>query len=93
MQQSLVQFITQCATLSFIPGVDVWSALQKPPVSPPGTICDIQNGKKYREMSEFTSKGNLTLVVNTDGVQLFKSSSVSMWPIWIIINELPVSMR
>ena len=54
---------------------------------------DIYGGRKYRELKEFTSRGNLTLVVNTDGIQLFKSSTVSMWPIWIVINELPVSLR
>lgn len=54
---------------------------------------DISGGKKYMEMKDFVSDGNLTLVANTDGVQLFKSSSVSMWPVWIIINELPPGMR
>lgn len=56
-------------------------------------IRDIHDGRKYRELHEFVSQENLTLTVNTDGVALFKSSSVSMWPIWILINELPVSMR
>lgn len=54
---------------------------------------DIHDGRKYKELKDFTSQGNLTLVVNTDGIQLFKSSTVSMWPIWILINELPVSLR
>lgn len=54
---------------------------------------DVYGGEKYRELKEFTAQGNLTLTANTDGVQLFKSSTVSMWPIWIHINELPITMR
>ena len=57
------------------------------------TMRDIYDGQKYRELNEFTSKGNLTMLLNTDGVQLFKSSSMSMWPIWLVINELPFTMR
>ena len=41
---------------------------------------DTSGGKKYEEMKEFVYNGNLTMVANTDGVQLFQSSSVSMWP-------------
>lgn len=54
---------------------------------------DVYGGEKYQELKEFTAQGNLTLTANTDGVQLFKSSTVSMWPIWILINELPITMR
>ena len=54
-------------------------------------IRDIQHGEKYREVGSFLSHlGNLTLLMNTDGVQIFKSSSVSIWPIWVVINELVV---
>lgn len=69
----------------------VWEALQsqRSSAASPG-IRDICGGK---ELEPFTSQGNLTLVMNTDGVQLFKSSTVSMWPIWIMINELPVTLR
>lgn len=69
----------------------VWSAIQHQQQHE--VIKDIHGGKKYKELQEFTSQRNLTLSVNTDGVQLFKSSTVSMWPIWIIINELPISLR
>lgn len=60
---------------------------------PSPVIRDITDGRKYKELKEFTSQGNVTLTVNTDGVQLFKSSTVSMWPIWVMINELPLPMR
>lgn len=55
---------------------------------------DVCDGRMYQQhFSSFTSEGNVTLMVNTDGMQLFKSSSVAMWPIWATINELPVKMR
>ena len=31
--------------------------------------------------------------MNTDGVAIFKSSKVSMWPVYLLINELPLSDR
>lgn len=75
------------------PDPEVWKAVKTQCVSSSSAICDIHGGRKYRELQQFVSQGNLTLTVNTDGVALFKSSSVSMWPIWILINELPISMR
>ena len=73
----------------------MWAALQTKNVfsDQPSMIQDICDGRKYRELGQFINEGNLTLTVNTDGVQLFKSSSVSMWPIWVIINELPMCVR
>ena len=73
----------------------IWDALQtRSCTSIADTVMeDIHQGKKYKELEEFTSCGNLTLLVNTDGVQLFRSSTVSMWPVWLAINELPISMR
>ena len=56
-------------------------------------ITDVYQGQKYRELESFTSEGNVTLAVNTDGVQLLKSSNVAMWLIWAVINELPKTMR
>jgi hypothetical protein len=32
-------------------------------------------------------------VWNTDGVPIFKSSGFSIWPIFLIINELPYHLR
>lgn len=72
----------------------VWEALHEiGEDSASAVVKDVHGGLKYKELKRFTSLKNLTLTVNTDGVQLFKSSTVSMWPIWILINELPVIMR
>ena len=37
-----------------------------------------------------TSPTNITLLMNTDGAQVFHSSTVSMWPVF---NELPSHIR
>ena len=35
----------------------------------------------------------LSLLMNSDGVDVFKSSKFSMWPVLFMINELPFSER
>ena len=66
----------------------MWKILQeRKSITQTDQIYDITSGRKYQEMRSFTSEPtNVTLLMNTDGVQLFKSSSVSMWPIWIVIG-------
>ena len=41
-------------------------------------------------LSEFN---NLSLLFNTDGVPVFKSSGFSVWPLHLVINELPFGTR
>ena len=41
----------------------------------------------------FNSKNNLALSLNTDGVPLYKSSSWSLWPVFLSILNLPASIR
>ena len=41
----------------------------------------------------FADKQNLALVLNTDGVPLYKSSLVSIWPVYIAILNLPAHLR
>ena len=36
---------------------------------------------------------HISLTMNTDGVPVYNSSSVSLWPIFFIINDLPPSER
>lgn len=58
-------------------------------------IEDIYDGGHYRNLfSEInTSITNLSFVFNTDGVPAFKSSNTSVWPIFLMVNELPYRMR
>ena len=63
----------------------------------PGALEDIYDGKLY---TRYSSKGgfldspdNISLMWFTDGVPLFKSSKVSIWPLFLAINELPIQER
>ena len=40
-----------------------------------------------------SDKNNLSLTWNVDGVPLFKSSKFSLWPFYLVVNELPIKLR
>lgn len=56
-----------------------------------GHYSDITSGQFYSSLDK--NKHDITLSLNTDGVPLFKSSSSTIWPIQLVINELPYSIR
>lgn len=60
-------------------------------------IEDIYDGKLYKEHSRpnhiLSFRENISLLWNTDGIPVFKSSTFSIWPIYFIINELPYKLR
>ena len=55
-------------------------------------IEDVYDGRIYKKLVQkgiLQSENNFSFIFNTDGVPIFKSSKVSIWPIYLIINELP----
>ena len=59
-----------------------------------GCLQDLYDGREYRRHKEFFScPNNVSFTINTDGAQVFKSSSISLWPIWLVVNELPPQVR
>lgn len=62
-----------------------------------GTIRDICDGQAYQKHlgtgGFLTTPTNLSLTVNTDGAAVFKSSGLSLWPVYFIVNELPPELR
>jgi hypothetical protein len=55
------------------------------------TITDIIDGSAYRKILHESCGKNeyiLTAVLNTDGVNLYSSSKVELWPIFLAVNEL-----
>jgi len=59
-------------------------------------LTDIVDGVVYQKLikSGFLScNKNITLILNTDGVPVFQSSSFTFWLIYIFINELPFRIR
>ena len=48
----------------------------------------------YRRIAlESPNSNYITLILNTDGAEVFKSTKVSMWPMLFMINELQYSQR
>lgn len=56
---------------------------------------DVISGTIYRKLiaNGTIARHDITIQWNTDGVQLFKSSKVQLWPIQVTINELPYTLR
>lgn len=54
-------------------------------------ITDIIDGAIYKKLQ--THERKITLTLNTDGVQIVKSKSKSLWPIQATVNELPPEER
>lgn len=56
-------------------------------------MADITDGRAYRETRQKMSPNDLTLTLNSDGSPIFKSSKYSIWPVQVLVNELPVNLR
>jgi len=76
----------------------IWEAIQEGwDIPESDVISDIKSGSEYRKLrqaGEFLhNQNNVTFSTFTDGVPLFKSSSISLWPVYLLINELPPKER
>lgn len=62
-----------------------------------GVYRDIYDGRMYKicvlSLPPEERQSYATMNFNTDGAPVFKSSSYSMWPIQLTINELPFDAR
>ena len=79
---------------------EFWSLLRKRPESSTEAISDIYDGAEYSRLSRSgsflcrrTNPANISFTFNTDGVSLFRSSQTGIWPILLVINELPPAAR
>ncbi|KAK3744830.1 hypothetical protein QZH41_008812 [Actinostola sp. cb2023] len=56
-------------------------------------IEDVYDGELYKRHFQnggfLSSPDNLSFLGNTDGVSVVRSSGASVWPIYLVINELP----
>ncbi len=70
---------------------------QSKPDSGTGTLADICDGSVYLQHMHsgvfLRNPNNISLTMNTDGVQIFKSSGASLWPVYFVVNELPPQLR
>lgn len=65
-----------------------------------GKMCDFYdspNWKKHECLKtgrrHASNSGNMGFVLNTDGMQFFKSTSSSLWPVWLMNANLPPKIR
>ncbi|CAD6229558.1 GSCOCG00012107001-RA-CDS, partial [Cotesia congregata] len=58
---------------------------------------DIWDGEIYKNLSSpnqfLSNRNNISFTWNTDGIDLYKSSKFSIWPFYLVINELSFSLR
>ena len=57
---------------------------------------DIYDGRIYQHQVTngfLKDERNISFIFNTDGIPVFKSSEYSFWPLYLLINELPYTMR
>ncbi|CAH3170223.1 unnamed protein product, partial [Pocillopora meandrina] len=55
-------------------------------------IEDVYDGALYQR--EFKPEPyNISVKLNTDGVAIFHSSQFGVWPLFLLVNELPPAMR
>ena len=58
---------------------------------------DVYDGLLYRNLSKpggfLSDPNNISLLGNTDGVALIKSTGWSVWPVYLVINKLPPLLR
>lgn len=73
-----------------------WKALQQGfqlKENSDGSISAVYDGDGYKRFSSFLKNPtHISLLVNTDGVAIYRSS-VSLWPVWAVVNVLPASLR
>ena len=81
--------------VKFNPDKSIWVSLKERFLRPnSGNISDVYDGVQYKKWEHFLNEqAHVSLLLNTDGVAIFRSSKFSIWPVWIVINELPKSQR
>ena len=64
-------------------------------------LKDIRDGKLYQKLLNMNnSDGNalrkqeaFTFSINTDGISPMNKSNLTIWPVFLVINELPLESR
>jgi hypothetical protein len=70
---------------------ELWQYIQNRPTYEEGVYGEVYSGDLYKNVNvqSFLQSGdNFTLTLNTDGVQVFRSSKYQIWPIMCSINEI-----
>lgn len=57
------------------------------------SISDVDDGKLFKNLSMKEPSMLLTLTMNVDGANIFRSSHASLWPVQFYLNFLPPALR
>ena len=61
--------------------------------------CDITDGNIYKNLlktddgKQISTKNAYTFTLNTDGIAVSFKSNLTIWPIYLVINEIPLEQR
>jgi hypothetical protein len=72
------------------------STLLQRKINTKSTLNDIYDGRIYQEQIQsgnLGKKNQISFSFNTDGISPFQKSTVTIWPIYLVINELPINHR
>ena len=62
-------------------------------------MIDIRDGRIYKKLinsehgNEFKNQTAFSFILNTDGISPMKKSKLTIWPVFLVINELPIESR
>jgi hypothetical protein len=62
-------------------------------------LTDFVDGKLYKKLLEsedgaaFKNKEAFSFLTNTDGISFCSKSNLQIWPLFLVVNELPVEKR
>ena len=60
-------------------------------------LIDINDGKIYKNLVSFENsllkREEFSFMINTDGVQICTKSDLSLWPVFLSINEINIKER
>lgn len=59
----------------------------------PGAMTDLYDAPNWRQHLHLHTPGNMGLVLNADGMSMFKSGLYSVWPIFLMNANLPPALR
>ena len=63
----------------------------------PDAIEDVYDGELYKKHAcpggFLSNQHNISFLGNTDGVALIRSNGYGVWPVYLVVNEIPPSER
>ena len=85
--------------LSILSRKNIQCAIKKSKSEKKSGLTDVTDGEIYQKLCAGNGPlstlfpYNISFTLNTDGVNIVKSSAYSIWPVYLTINELPYSIR